>query len=585
MNPDGKVAVHVLSHENRTCTKAFPVISYCGEIVTTYAGCGDIDFFPVFFGLTGYTGAHYGLVWPGSGSCFFTSCSDLVIGQIAWSGDGIAHAWTHCHMESAVIPGWGWIASNEPGLICVDVHPGTNTVEIIDCNFDEDYPTMSFCAGVCGEAGMDPCEEPPPYVALDVAIESSVGSGCIFVGDDMTYTISYGNTANPGTVNGTVLTCAYSPGTALLYVSSGGTQIYGGRVRWNIGILPVGATGSVQMTVRVKQETLPGTILPVTAVIGCNESPESTASDSTMVCVEEFAPLGLSKDDNVGVDEMVPVGDYIVYTITFDNADNAAAVNNVVVVDYLSSLSHFVSASDGGAYDSGPRTVTWDAGVLPGGARDSVELTTRVGYAADDFQTIVNSCSVKGDETRTTRIEERTKVQLAKVAIHVRPHAYWHKCTGDTPHVDNCRDIQQCTDSCDVTVYPVFFDFPEFQAFEYSMVWPADWGSMAFISCSDATIGSIVHPWDRVVQTWNECHGGGLKIPAVCHVTATGPGQIRVAENWDTGRIGITTCRGNTYNVTLIFPGGVCGEYVSPPCGGPTRTVPTTWGKIKSMFR
>jgi uncharacterized repeat protein (TIGR01451 family) len=713
MNPDGKVAVHVLSHENRTCGKAFPVIAYCGEIVTTYGDCGDVDFFPVFFGLTGYTGVHYGLLWPGSGSCFFTSCSDLVIGQIELSGDGIAQAWTDCHMEAAVIPGWGWIATEEPGLICVDVHPGNNTLEIIDCNFEEESPRMSFCAGVCGEAGMDPCEEPPLYVALDVDIESSIGSGCIFAGNDMTYTISYGNSANPGTVNGVVLTCGYSPYTLLIsasgngqaiyggrvrwdlgtlsvgesgsvqltvrvkqetllgtvlpvtavigcseapdstvadstmvcmeppppYValdvdiessvgggcifvgddmtytisygnsenprtvdgvlltcryspytlllsaSGNGQAIYGGRVRWDLGTLSVGESGSVQLTVRVKQETLPGTVLPVTAVIGCNEAPDSTVADSTMVCVEDLAPLGLSKDDNVGEDEKVPVGDHIVYTIAFDNAGNSTDVNNVRVVDYLSSLSHFVSASDGGMYDSGSRTVTWEAGMLPGGGRDSVELTTRVGYGADEWDTIINSCSVKGDETRTTRINERTEVRLAKVAIYVRPHAHWHKCTVDTPHIDHCSDIREDSDSCDVTVYPVFFDFPEFQAFEYSMVWPDDWGSMTFISCSDATIGSIVHPWDSVVQSWGACRGGGLVMPAVCHLTATDPGQIRVAENWNAGRIGITTCRGNTYNVMVSFPGGVCGENVDAPCGYPTRAVPTTWGKIKYMFR
>ena len=42
-NAGHKVAVHVMSHTSRTCSKSFPTITSCEDIVTTYADSGDID--------------------------------------------------------------------------------------------------------------------------------------------------------------------------------------------------------------------------------------------------------------------------------------------------------------------------------------------------------------------------------------------------------------------------------------------------------------------------------------------------------------------------------------------------------------
>jgi hypothetical protein len=59
-NPDAKVAVHVIPHGSRSCTKGFPVITNCAEIITTEPG-PDVDAFPVFFDLVEYQGLDYGL--------------------------------------------------------------------------------------------------------------------------------------------------------------------------------------------------------------------------------------------------------------------------------------------------------------------------------------------------------------------------------------------------------------------------------------------------------------------------------------------------------------------------------------------
>jgi len=159
-NPDAKVAVHVMSHEaRRNCSNNMPTISDCEDIVATYAGCDDADFFVVFYDLEGYTGFNYSVSWPGDWStCSFTSCSDFVIGGIVSPGDSIAQTWADCDSSSVCIAGFGWIGDIETsGYITVGPFPGAN-IDIADCSFDVDTTSAAYRAGVCGATGDDPCE-------------------------------------------------------------------------------------------------------------------------------------------------------------------------------------------------------------------------------------------------------------------------------------------------------------------------------------------------------------------------------------------------------------------------------------------
>lgn len=59
-NAGHKVAIHVLSHASRTCSKGLPSISSCHDIETTYSDSGDIDVFPVIYELEEVTGPNTG---------------------------------------------------------------------------------------------------------------------------------------------------------------------------------------------------------------------------------------------------------------------------------------------------------------------------------------------------------------------------------------------------------------------------------------------------------------------------------------------------------------------------------------------
>jgi len=160
-NTVAKVAVHVMSHAaKRSCANLFPDITECEDIVYTLASA-DVDCFPVFFDLSEYKGCEYGLSWQGTYSCVFTSCSDLTIGDIVDSGDGVSHTWTECQNEDIAIPGWAWIYEPDSSQVCVIEHPDAYAINILDCSDGLDEPWEDpYCAGIGGEDGDNPCDYP-----------------------------------------------------------------------------------------------------------------------------------------------------------------------------------------------------------------------------------------------------------------------------------------------------------------------------------------------------------------------------------------------------------------------------------------
>jgi len=160
-NPGVKVAVHVEPHADRTCGRDVPQINHTMDIVSEIADL-DVDVFPVFFALTEYLGVEYGLSWPGDAACIFTSCSDLEIGDIVSSGDGISQTWFFCQPGPVAVPGWGWIAAEAAGQVCVVPHPAVSELSVMDCQEDGilDQPDEIFCAGIGGTEGDWPLGAP-----------------------------------------------------------------------------------------------------------------------------------------------------------------------------------------------------------------------------------------------------------------------------------------------------------------------------------------------------------------------------------------------------------------------------------------
>lgn len=163
-NPGVAVTVHVLPHAaTRTCSNGLPAVSWCKDLKTTEAST-DVDWFPVFYELSEYMGVDYSVIWPGTYTCSFTTCSDLCIGDIVDPGDGISQVWFSCRSGNMAVPGWGRIYEPHGGRICVVPHPVSGEISILDCNQELDSPAaVPSCAGIGGQQGDDPCggDSPP----------------------------------------------------------------------------------------------------------------------------------------------------------------------------------------------------------------------------------------------------------------------------------------------------------------------------------------------------------------------------------------------------------------------------------------
>ena len=156
-----KAALHLMPHEERTCTTGWPEIADCTGINTVYSGCDDFDVFPVFFDLAEVGRIEYGLSWPAQwGDCAFTPCvGDNIIGNIVSPGDGIAHEWDQCHQAEIVIPGFAWFSTPvTPGQLILTTNPLTGFLGATDCDGVTDFAIGLAVSGVCGIPGEDPCD-------------------------------------------------------------------------------------------------------------------------------------------------------------------------------------------------------------------------------------------------------------------------------------------------------------------------------------------------------------------------------------------------------------------------------------------
>jgi hypothetical protein len=190
-NPAAKVAIHVRAHSAKAGCTLTPAITGCEDIVTTLTG-SSVDAFPVFFNLTEYKGCSYSLSWDASwGSADFTSCSDLVIGDIVYGGpdEYAAHTWTTCQ-TGVCVPGFIWLYPSSAGRICaIDPSSPDLGLDVLDCAQGLDGMAQNFCAGMNGAAGDDPCAEAAPECQVE---PTSIDFGTVFVGDfkDSSFTIT-----------------------------------------------------------------------------------------------------------------------------------------------------------------------------------------------------------------------------------------------------------------------------------------------------------------------------------------------------------------------------------------------------------
>jgi len=201
---------------------------------------------------------------------------------------------------------------------------------------------------------------------------------------------------------------------------------------WFIPSLAPAASACLDLVVKVKQATPPGTTIINIATIESEDTPASTASATAVVKQYTYQALNLSKSligdgmdaDPNDPDHYVNIGETITYAVCFDNNDNTHAVSNVSIVDTLPDEVTFVTADgdgDIGHYDPNEHTYTWSVPLLLAGESGCFALTVQVNQDTEPNTTISNSVTISGDETpQTTASVDVTTTELPPLIVDLR---------------------------------------------------------------------------------------------------------------------------------------------------------------------
>jgi len=211
-------------------------------------------------------------------------------------------------------------------------------------------------------------------------------------GSNITYTLSYSNTGNAN-ATGAVITDTLPANTTFVSATAGGTQA-GGIVTWNLGFLPAGSSGSVQLVVQVASPLANGTVITnSTYAIDSNETPPVAGAVITTT-VTSAPILGISKTD---APDPVAAGNNVTYTLSYSNTGNENATG-VVITDTVPANTAFVSATGGGSFAGG--VVTWNIGALNAGSSGSVQMIVQVASPLPSGTLLTNgSYAIDSNET------------------------------------------------------------------------------------------------------------------------------------------------------------------------------------------
>ncbi|MDR1463848.1 MAG: DUF11 domain-containing protein [Oscillospiraceae bacterium] len=242
--------------------------------------------------------------------------------------------------------------------------------------------------------------------ALNTLKTSNPAPGTEVVENDViTYIVTVTNDdVLPAT--GTVITDAIPAGTQYYAASpapagsTGGYIAAANEMRWTIATLAPGAT--MAFTFRVKVLAMPQNLIQRTIL---NRAFINNRGTNQVMHFQKNAPISAYKSADPPSLSRVLVGAEILYTIRVENP-GAAAVTNVVVLDYIPAGTTYVagSANAGGAYDPGDNLVRWTIASVAPGATETVTFKVKVSRLPDGRTSakILNVALVNGAPTNQT---------------------------------------------------------------------------------------------------------------------------------------------------------------------------------------
>ncbi len=160
-------------------------------------------------------------------------------------------------------------------------------------------------------------------------------------------------------------------------------------VRWQLGTLAMGASGSVGFQVDVDADSTDGATVANTAtLVGDGLDP---VEDATSTPVSAIAELAVDKH---ALEDAAELGQVVTYRITVVTSGQGV-VPDLVVTDPLAAELELVSATDGGVLEDG--VVTWRLGRVAAGASRDLLVTVRIANLPAKGSSIRNVATATAD--------------------------------------------------------------------------------------------------------------------------------------------------------------------------------------------
>jgi len=246
---------------------------------------------------------------------------------------------------------------------------------------------------------------PDPHKNETAPYKGNGELGAVKVGEDITYEISYKNYKS--TEADIVITDTLDENVTFKEASAPGSE-KDGTVTWTLPKVQPGVTGTVTLTVTVKDGAKGKTIANTAKVKVGNDAAFDT-EEVTNPVPEDPEKAETAPYKGKGELGSVKAGDSISYNIKFKNYKSKDA--DVKVTDKLDSKVEFVSADQGGTYDEATHTVTW---TVPTAANTEGSVTLTV--------------KVKSDVSEGAVVENGAKVQIGN-----EPEFYTNTITNPVP--------------------------------------------------------------------------------------------------------------------------------------------------------
>jgi uncharacterized repeat protein (TIGR01451 family) len=227
-------------------------------------------------------------------------------------------------------------------------------------NLLENQETLEWDFGLLGNADVTITKTGPATAVADATFD---------------YTLSYRNVGSSSATN-VVVEDVLPSGLTFVSATPAPSSVSGQTLRWNLGTLNAGATGSIQLRVRAASTFSPASATswertncvqisatPVDANSANNQSCANTTLQRPEISVTKTGPATAA------------AGATFDYTLSYRNVGSSSATN-VVVEDVLPSGLTFVSATPAPSSVSG-QTLRWNLGTLNAGATGSIQLRVR----------------------------------------------------------------------------------------------------------------------------------------------------------------------------------------------------------------